>query len=98
MLDISYVNSLQEGFERVERGEYYGYIDTLVATACAFKNISNGDLKIAGAFDDKVGVGFGFREEDKELYNIFKKASQEIQPSDIDKIVSKWISVSYVKV
>ncbi len=97
MLDISYVNSLQEGFERVERGEYYGYIDTLVATAYAFKNISNGDLKIAGAFDDKVGVGFGFREEDKELYNIFKKASQEIQPSDIDKIVSKWISVSYVK-
>lgn len=97
MLDISYVNSLQEGFERVERGEYYGYIDTLVATAYAFKNISNGDLKIAGAFDDKVGVGFGFREEDKELYNIFKKASQEIHPSDIDKIVSKWISVSYVK-
>lgn len=97
MLDISYVNSLQEGFERVERGEHYGYIDTLVATAYAFKNISNGDLKIAGAFDDKVGVGFGFREEDKELYNIFKKASQEIQPSDIDKIISKWISVSYVK-
>ncbi|MDD3475554.1 MAG: ABC transporter substrate-binding protein [Sulfurimonas sp.] len=97
MLNISYVNSLQEGFESVESGEYYGYIDTLVATAYAFKNISNGNLKIAGLFDDKIGVGFGFRQEDKELYEIFKKVSKEIKPSDVDKIISKWISVNYIK-
>lgn len=97
MLDISYVKSLQEGFDSVERGDYYGYIDTLIAAAYAFKNISNGNLKISGSFDDKIGVGFGFREDDKELYAIFEKASKEIKSSDVDKIVGKWISVNYIK-
>ena len=97
MLNVSYVNSLQEGFNRVESGEYYGYIDTLVAAAYAFKNISNGDLKISGSFDDKISVGFGFRQEDKELHDIFEKVSKEIKLSDIDKIISSWISVNYIK-
>lgn len=97
MLDISYVESLKDGFESVERGEYYGYIDTLVASAYAFKNIANGDLKISGSFDDKVGIGFGFREEDKELYAIFEKVSKEVESSEVDKIISKWISINYIK-
>ncbi|ABB43317.1 histidine kinase [Sulfurimonas denitrificans DSM 1251] len=97
MLNISYVKSLQEGFESVEQGDYYGYIDTLISAAYAFKNISNGNLKISGSFDEKIGVGFGFREDDKELHTIFQKVSKEIKSSDVDNIINKWISVNYIK-
>lgn len=96
-LQVSYVNSLQEGFAGVEDGKYFGYIDTLIATAYAFKNISNGHLKIAGQFEEKVGMRFGVARDATPLYTIFEKGAQEIEKMGIDKMVNHWISINYVK-
>lgn len=96
-LRISYVNSLQEGFAGVEDGKYFGYIDTLITTAYAFKNITNGHLKIAGQFEEKVGMRFGVARDAAPLYTIFEKGAQEIEKTGIDKMINHWISINYVK-
>lgn len=96
-LRVSYVNSLQEGFAGVEDGKYFGYIDTLITTAYAFKNITNGHLKIAGQFKEKVGMRFGVARDAAPLYTIFEKGAQEIDKMGIDKMINHWISINYVK-
>lgn len=96
-LRVSYVNSIQEGFDGVENGKYFGYIDTLITTAYAFKNISNGYLKIAGQFEEKVGMRFGVVRDEVSLYTIFEKGAQKIEKTGIDKMINHWISINYVK-
>ncbi len=96
-LDVSYVDSLQEGFKAVEDEKYFGYIDTLITTAYAFKNISNGDLKIAGQFEEKVGMRFGVKRDEAPLYTIFEKGAREIDKRGLDAIINRWISINYVK-
>ncbi|MDK9693355.1 MAG: ABC transporter substrate-binding protein [Sulfurimonas sp.] len=96
-LKISYVNSIEEGFAGVEDGKYFGYIDTLIAAAYAFKNISNGHLKIAGQFEERVGMRFGVAIDAVPLYTIFEKSAQEIKRVGMDKMINHWISINYVK-
>lgn len=96
-LKISYVNSIEEGFSGVENGKYFGYIDTLITAAYAFKNISNGHLKIAGQFDERVGMRFGVAIDAVPLYTIFEKSAQEIKRAGMDKMVNRWVSINYVK-
>jgi len=96
-LKISYVNSIEEGFAEVESGKYFGYIDTLITTAYAFKNITNGHLKIAGQFEERVGMRFGVARDDTPLYTIFEKSAQEIKKVGMDRMINRWISINYVK-
>ncbi len=96
-IKLNYVSSLQDGFNGVEKGKYYGYIDNLIITAYTFKNIQNGHLKIAGQFNDKVSVGFGVRSDDEILFNIFEKLSRNIKHSDIHKFCNEWTSINYIK-
>ncbi|MDD2652013.1 MAG: ABC transporter substrate-binding protein [Sulfurimonas sp.] len=96
-LRVSYVNSLNEGFAGVEDGKYFGYIDTFITTAYAFKNTSNGHLKIAGQFEEKVGMRFGVARDEALLYTIFEKGAQEIEKMGIDKMINRWITINYVK-
>lgn len=96
-IKLNYVDSLKDGFSGVERGKYYGYIDSLITTAYTFKNISNGHLRISGQFNDKVGFCFGVRGDDETLYNIFEKVSKNIKHSDIHKFFSEWVSINYIK-
>lgn len=96
-IKLKYVDSIKDGFNGVERGKYYGYIDSLTLTAYAFKNISNANLKISGQFDEKVGISFGVRDDDEILYNIFEKFSKNVEHSDIHTFFSKRVSINYVK-
>ena len=96
-IKLNYVNSLKEGFRGVEEGKYYGYIDTLITAAYAFKNIQNTSLKISGQFNDKVGISFGVRDDDKVLFDIFEKFSKNIDHSDIHKFFNEWVSINYIK-
>ncbi|WP_310441166.1 ABC transporter substrate-binding protein [Sulfurimonas sp.] len=96
-IKLNYVSSIEDGFNGVEEGKYYGFIDNLITTAYAFKNIQNGHLKIAGQFNDKVSVGFGIRSDDEILFNIFEKLSRNIKHSDIHKFCNEWTSINYIK-
>ena len=96
-LDISYVKNLEEGFTSVEEGRYFGYIDTLVSAAYAFKNSSNGSLKIAGQFEEQAEMRFGVARGEELLYTIFKRASQELERRGVDPIINRWISLNYIQ-
>lgn len=95
-IKLNYVNSLKEGFRAVERGQYYGYIDTLINAAYAFKNSSNVYLKISGQFDDKVGICFGVRSDDAMLFSIYEKLSKSLKHPEVNSFFNNWVSVNYV--
>ncbi|MDY0122650.1 ABC transporter substrate-binding protein [Sulfurimonas sp.] len=95
-IKLNYVDSLKDGFRAVERGKYYGYIDTLISTAYAFKNSSNGHLRISGQFDDKIGISFGVRGDDATLFNIYEKLSRNLKHPDVHNYFNNWVSVNYV--
>ncbi len=95
-IKLNYVDSLKDGFRAVERGKYYGYIDTLINTAYAFKNSSNGHLKISGQFDDKIGICFGVRSDDAALFDIYEKLSKNLKHPDVHNLFNNWVSVNYV--
>lgn len=96
-IKLNYVDSIKEGFRGVERGKYYGYIDSLTVTAYAFKNIQNSNLKISGQFDEKIGISFALRSDDEMLYNIFEKFSKSVEHSDIHTFFNEHVSINYVK-
>lgn len=96
-IKLNYVDSINEGFEGVEDGKYYGYIDNLITTAYAFKNIQNGHLKISGQFDEKIGISFGVSRDNDVLFDIFEKLSKNIKHSDIHNFFSEWVSINYIK-
>lgn len=95
-IKLNYVKSLKEGFRAIERGEYYGYIDTLINAAYAFKNSSNRYLKISGQFDDKVGICFGVRGDDTTLFSIYEKLSKTLKHPDVHNFFNNWVSINYV--
>lgn len=95
-IKLNYVDSLKDGFRAVERGKYYGYIDTLISTAYAFKNSSNAHLKISGQFDEKIGISFGVRSEDDLLFAIYEKLSKNLKHPDVHNFFNNWVSVNYV--
>jgi len=96
-IKLKYVDSIKDGFRSVERGKYYGYIDSLTVAAYAFKNISSANLKISGQFDEKIGISFGVRDDDEILFSIFEKFSKNIEHSDIHTFFNKRVSINYVK-
>lgn len=96
-IKLHYVESLEDGFVGVKRGKYYGYIDSLISVAYALKNVSNGNLKISGQFNEKIGIGFGVRDDDEILFNIFQKLTKDIKHPDIHGFFNDWVSINYVK-
>ncbi|MDQ1338821.1 MAG: hypothetical protein QG617_1789 [Campylobacterota bacterium] len=96
-IKLKYVDSIQDAFEGVERGKYYGYIDSLTVVAYAFKNSSNGNLKISGQLDEKIGISFGVRDDDEILYNIFEKFAKDIEHSDVHRFFNERVPINYVK-
>lgn len=96
-LKLRYTDSVEEGFNAVDSGKYYGYIDDPVSVAYAFRHISNGNLKISGGFEYKAGIGLGVRDDDDMLFSIFERLSVNIKEPDVRKIFGEWVSVNYVE-
>ncbi|MFA7610119.1 MAG: ABC transporter substrate-binding protein [Sulfurimonas sp.] len=96
-IKLNYVDSLKDGFIAVEKKKYYGFIDEFVTIAYSFKNKPNGHLKVSGQLDESIDMGFGVRDDDIMLFNIFEKLSNKITDSDMRRIYNEWVSVNYIQ-
>jgi C4-dicarboxylate-specific signal transduction histidine kinase/ABC-type nitrate/sulfonate/bicarbonate transport system substrate-binding protein len=92
---IDYVKNTQEGLKGVKDGKYFAHIDVLVAAAYGIKNIGNKLLQISGVFEKKVAAGFAVRKDDEMLFNIYEKASQNINPEEIQTLLNNWVRINY---
>ena len=96
-LNIVNVESVEDGLEKVNNGEIFGFVGTLASVGYMFQKEFTGELKIAGKFDESWELGVGVRNDDKMLLNLFQKAVDSISDSQKKAILNKWIAVKYEK-
>lgn len=77
-LQLVTVGHLEEGLERVKKGELFGMIDTLPTLAYTIQRDYIGQLSIAGKFDETWNFSIGTRNDEPQLRSIFDKALNQI--------------------
>lgn len=96
-LNLIEVNSLQDGLNKVEKNELFGFIGTLATVGYHIQKSYIGQLKITGKFEEKWNLGIGTRNDEPLLLSIFEKAIDAIEPEKHQEILNKWISVNFEK-
>jgi len=96
-LNIIEVKNIDDGLEKVTKGELYGYVGTLSSVGYAFQNKFVGELKIAGKFDEKWGLGVAVRNDDLVLLDIFEKLIKSVNSVQSQKILNNWLVIKYEK-
>lgn len=96
-LNIQEVKNINEGLDKVNKGELFGYVGTLAGVGYMFQTEFIGELKIAGKFDETWELGIGVRDDDKVLVGIFDKAVKSISKEEKKEILNRWIAIKYEK-
>lgn len=96
-LDLIEVDNIEDGLLRVQKGEFYAYIGTLMSASYAIQRKFSGELKISGKFNETWKLGIGVRNDDLELFYIMQKAVLSIDEHQKQKIFNDWIAVEYIK-
>ena len=89
------VENINEGLELAQKGEIFGFIDTLLTVGYHIQNNYIGQLKISGRFDETWNLGIGTRNDEPILNDIFNKAINDISSTQKQEILNTWISVNY---
>ncbi len=97
-LTIVDVDSLYDGLEKVNHGELYGFIGTLVTIGYESQRNFVGEIKIAGKFDEQWQLGVATRNDEPLLKNIFDKAIADISEKQKQDILNQWLSIRYEQV
>ncbi len=93
-IDVLDVN---EGLKKVEKGEVFGFIGSLVTVGYEIQNHYIGQLKITGKFDETLDLAIASRNDEPILNTILNKAIEDISSTKRQEILNKWISISYSK-
>ena len=96
-LEIIEIDTVNQGLQKVENGELYGFVDTIISIGNQLQNNFTGMLKISARFDEKMNLSIGVRNDDPVLVGIFEKIIQTLSEESKYKILNKYISVKYEK-
>jgi len=89
------VDSVEDGLDRVERGELFGFLDNSVVINEKIQKDYRGSLNISGKFREQFRLSIATRSDEKLLHSIFEKAILTIDESTKDSILSRWVKPSY---
>ena len=90
------VDSVEDGLDRVERGEIFGFLDNSVVINEKIQKEYIGSLSISGKFQEQVRLGIATRSDEKLLHSIFEKAIQAIDEPIKESILNRWIKPNYI--
>lgn len=91
------VENINQGLELAQKGNVFGFIDTLLTIGYHIQNNYIGQLKISGKFDEVWSLGIATRNDEPILNTIFDKAIDDITSNQKHQILNKWINVNYQK-
>lgn len=92
-IDIVPVSSAEEGLDKVQRGQLYGYVDALPVVAYNIQKDGMLDLKVAGKLEFELELAIASRIDEPLLNSIMQKALDEIAQEQVQAIVGKWFSI-----
>ena len=94
-VQIVEVNNINEGLEKVRKGELFGFIGTLIGIGYQVQTNFPNQLKISGQLPEKLALSVGIKKDLQALASIFQKVVNSIKEEEKQKIESHWISVEY---
>lgn len=89
------VDNIKDGLNKVQNGELYGFIDSLITIGYELQNNYIGSLKIAGKFDDSWDLSIGVRNDDMQLLHIFNKVILSTDEKLQQDIINRWVNVVF---
>ncbi|NEX23499.1 transporter substrate-binding domain-containing protein, partial [Thiorhodococcus mannitoliphagus] len=94
-LKLVTVANVTEGLELVRQGRVVGYVDSLATIAYQLQREESIDIKVAGTLGFDLQLSMATRADQPLLGVVIAKALDAIGPSEIDRIVSRWLSAQY---
>ena len=97
--DIEFVKvkNIDEGLEKVLKGETFGHIDSMSASWYKLQTKYLTQIAVSAKLDEVTQLSIAVRNDDEVLSSIFQKAVLSIDDLTKDEIINKWISVEYKK-
>jgi len=96
-IDVIEVFNIEDGLNKINNGEIFGYADSAVAIDYAYKNGNYSDFKVSAHFDEKLKLGLGVDKQNLMLHNILQKVVKSITDKQKKDILNKWFSSKYEK-
>lgn len=93
-INISEVENIEDGLNKVKNKELFGFIDTLTTVSYAIQNKFIAQLKISGKIDENWDLSIGTRVDEPLLNDIFNKAIGTLTFEDKQIIFNKWIPIN----
>ena len=95
-LKIHEVDNVNDGLQKVQSGDLFGYIDTVATISHGIHENGMLDLKIGGKLDTSVELSIALRNgESPLLLSIINKSIKTITAAEKREILNKWAPVRY---
>ena len=96
-LEIVEVSNIDEGFEKVEEGEVFGYIGNNATIWYKLQSEFIDSLKISGKIDETLSSRMAIAKDDKVLSIILNKLVMNLDNDTKANILNKWQGIQYKK-
>jgi len=94
-LTIITVDSVKTGLKMVERGEVFGFIDTVPSIAYQAQKHGISYINISGVLETGYDMSVGVHNDLPELLSIYNKVIAMTTEIERQDILNKWLSVHY---
>jgi signal transduction histidine kinase/ABC-type nitrate/sulfonate/bicarbonate transport system substrate-binding protein len=94
-LNFVQVNNMEDGLEKIQKGEIFGFIENLTTIGVTIQKDYIGQIKIIAKLDDNLEAGIASRKDEPLLNSILQKALDSIDLKQKEEIYNKWVQVNY---
>lgn len=94
-INLVEVDSAKEGLQEVEKGNLYGYLNSLNIIGYQIQKNDFYSLKIAGKFEENWELGIGVQKDDEMLLEILNRIINSIDEQTQNTIINQYNSIKY---
>ncbi len=94
-ISLLLVDSARAGLKLVEKGQVYGFIDTV--PSINYQTLKHGisHIKISGVLEEHYAMSVGVRRDLPQLLSIYNKAIAETHEEERQRILNNWLSLEF---
>ena len=95
-IDIKTVDSVKAGLQMVERGQAYGFIDTVPTISYHSQAHGISHINISGVLELHYDMSVGVRNDQADLLSIMNKVIAATSSTERQEILNNWLSLNFV--
>jgi diguanylate cyclase (GGDEF)-like protein len=92
-LNLQVHSSEREALQRLQSGDLYGYIGTLVTTSMLLQEMKMNDIRVIGRIPMDTSLAIAVHEQNTVLASILEKALASLSATERAEMERRWLSV-----